>query len=118
MTGEQTCFYPSYHCVDSEIRSRYNDSKILGVFVIRELAALVTASSEQGDIIVNCLNPGFCVSEIMLRGQFTAVQTKLFKVLRAMLARTAEEGSRTLVHATLAGKETHGQYLDDCKIGT
>lgn len=118
MTGEQTCFHPSYQCVGSEIRSRYNDSKILGVFVIRELAALLAASSKQGDVILNCLNPGFCVSEIMTRGQFTAMQLKLFAVGRAMLARTTEEGSRTLVHATLAGKETHGQYLDDCKIGT
>ena len=32
-------------------------------------------------------------------------------------ARNSEVGSRTLVHAAEGGKETHGQYLSDCKVG-
>jgi retinol dehydrogenase 12 len=31
--------------------------------------------------------------------------------------RKTEEGSRTLVYAAQGGPETHGQYLDDCKVG-
>jgi retinol dehydrogenase-12 len=35
----------------------------------------------------------------------------------AMNARTTEQGSRTLVHAaTVAGSESHGQYMSDCKV--
>jgi hypothetical protein len=33
-----------------------------------------------------------------------------------MVARTAEVGSRTLVHGASVGPEAHGQYVPDCKI--
>jgi len=33
-----------------------------------------------------------------------------------MGARTTEVGSRTLVHATHAGPESHGQYLTNCGV--
>lgn len=33
----------------------------------------------------------------------------------ALLARSAEQGSRTLVHAVLGDEETHGKYLADCE---
>lgn len=36
--------------------------------------------------------------------------------MKFFLARTAEVGARTLVHAALAGKESHGMYLSDCKV--
>ena len=39
------------------------------------------------------------------------------KGITAILARTTEEGSRTLVSAAQAGPEAHGQYLDDCQVG-
>jgi retinol dehydrogenase-12 len=43
--------------------------------------------------------------------------TIMSKVLYfVMNARTAEQGSRTLVHAAGAGSETHGEYLSDCKV--
>lgn len=37
-------------------------------------------------------------------------------LLKKLLCRTTEVGSRTLVHAGVAGPETHGKYLSDCKI--
>ena len=40
----------------------------------------------------------------------------IIKIFRLLLARTAEEGSRTLLHATVAGEESHGSYLSDCEI--
>lgn len=33
-----------------------------------------------------------------------------------LIGRTGEEGSRTLVHASSAGKVTHGRYLSECQI--
>jgi hypothetical protein len=36
--------------------------------------------------------------------------------MRFFFARTAEMGSRTLLHAAVAGKETHGKYLSECEI--
>ena len=37
-------------------------------------------------------------------------------IMRILFARTAEMGSRTLLHAAVAGKESHGKYLDKCEI--
>ncbi|KAK8061221.1 hypothetical protein PG997_015442 [Apiospora hydei] len=33
-----------------------------------------------------------------------------------VLARTTEQGSRTIFHAATQGAETHGQYMSDCRI--
>lgn len=38
------------------------------------------------------------------------------RAFEKLMARTTEEGSRTLVHAATRGPETHGKYLNDCKI--
>lgn len=35
-----------------------------------------------------------------------------------MIGRTAEAGSRTLVHGVTAGPESHGQYLSECLVKT
>jgi len=37
--------------------------------------------------------------------------------MKAVLARTTEAGSRTLVHACAAGEASHGKYLSECQIG-
>ena len=37
-------------------------------------------------------------------------------MVKLVLARKAEYGSRTLVHAAGLGSESHGQYLHDCQI--
>lgn len=37
-------------------------------------------------------------------------------ILKAIFARTTEQGSRTLVHAASQGPETHGQYMSNCRI--
>ncbi|KAL2258020.1 hypothetical protein VTK26DRAFT_8836 [Humicola hyalothermophila] len=36
--------------------------------------------------------------------------------LHEKCGRTAEDGSRTLLHAVVAGKESHGLFLNSCKI--
>ena len=33
-----------------------------------------------------------------------------------VIGRSSEEGSRTLVHGAVAGKEAHGQYLSECQV--
>lgn len=89
---------------------------MMELLLVRELAEQVTKSSKPGRITVSILNPGFVRTEIMRDG------TWLFHIyylcLAALLARTAEEGGRILVNAAEGGRETHGQFLDDCKVGT
>ena len=36
--------------------------------------------------------------------------------IRAMMARSAEVGSRTVLHGLVAGEESHGKLLSGCKI--
>ncbi|KAI9801755.1 MAG: hypothetical protein M1825_003127 [Sarcosagium campestre] len=99
----------------TDMNDRYNVSKLIEIYVVRELAALVTASSKKGDVIINTLNPGFCRSNIMREAKGA------FKVylagLRSLLARSTEVGSRTLVAGIVAGPESHGEYMHDCVVG-
>jgi hypothetical protein len=37
-------------------------------------------------------------------------------IIKFLLARSTEVGSRTLVHACTQGEESHGAYLSDCQI--
>lgn len=38
-------------------------------------------------------------------------------ILNPVFARTAEEGSRALVHAVSQGPESHGKYMSNCRVG-
>ena len=41
----------------------------------------------------------------------------IFTIASAIFARSTEVGSRTVVNGADGGEETHGEYLDDCKVG-
>lgn len=58
-------------------------------------------------VILNCLNPGLCHSEIVT---LTAAMLKFF------LASSKEVGSRKLVASAVAGPESHGKYITDAKV--
>lgn len=57
------------------------------------------------------LDPGWCHSELMRE-----VTNPVVNLLKRLLCRTTEVGSRTIAHAGYAGPETHGKYLSDCQI--
>jgi retinol dehydrogenase-12 len=60
------------------------------------------------------VNPGFCRSQLFrnIPWPFGYIVTMGL----AVLGRTAEVGARTLVVAAAAGKETHGKYMNSCKV--
>ncbi|KAI9371722.1 hypothetical protein BJX61DRAFT_534570 [Aspergillus egyptiacus] len=91
---------------------RYYASKLLSVLCMRELAKRIAPTSPK--VVVNGLTPGYCLTHLVdeVRG-FWGWQLYLMKL---SLARTAEQGSRTLVHAATLGLEGHGKYLNDCQI--
>ncbi|EJD48791.1 putative short-chain dehydrogenase [Auricularia subglabra TFB-10046 SS5] len=97
----------------ADMDGRYTLSKLVQLLAVREFADLVNGGGKPF-VIVNTLNPGLCTTELV-RGA-----KGLFKlgtqISKALLAWTAEEGSRTLVHASTAGKESHGAYLSAAKI--
>lgn len=97
-------------CSDlGRILARYNASKLLEVFFVRELAARTRANSKP-DVIINYVNPGLCHSELAREAGLGLYLLKL------ALARTTEYGGRTLVHAAEVGPEAHGQYMSDCTV--
>ncbi|CAD6588713.1 MAG: hypothetical protein ASARMPRED_003701 [Alectoria sarmentosa] len=93
----------------ANMSDRYQVSKLLEVFPCRELATR-TKQSGKPDVIINYLNPGLCHSELSRDGPF------MLTVLKFFFARSTEHGSRSLVNAVEGGKETHGQYLSDCRV--
>lgn len=88
-----------------DLSERYKVSKLLEILAIRQLAPKLQDSG----VTLNYLTPGLCHSEIGRDGGggFTAW------LVKAVLARTTEVGSRTLVTAGAAGKESHGKYMTD-----
>ena len=87
------------------------------VYIVRTLAERLPLA-EHG-VIINTVNPGLCSTDLIrnIGTTITGWLIKIFvKMMRAFLARTAEEGSRTLLHAAVAGQESHGKYLSDCEI--
>jgi len=86
---------------------RYNVSKLLEVFAVREMGARTGPSYP---VTINCLNPGLCHSEL---GREAGVALWLMKLL---LARTTEVGSRTILAAAAAGEESHGKYMGDSVV--
>ncbi|KAH7396375.1 putative short-chain dehydrogenase [Pyrenochaeta sp. MPI-SDFR-AT-0127] len=89
---------------------QYPISKLLEVFAVRSIAELYGSSTYP--VTINTVNPGLCHSEL---GRDFGIG---FWLIKLILARSTEVGSRTLVHAASVGPESHGQYLSDCEIGT
>ena len=92
----------------ADMGARYPVSKLLEVLACREIAS----EHPQPDypVIVNYINPGLCHSELARDAGWGIY------IMKLLLARSSEVGARTLVHAGLAGPESHGQYLSDCKV--
>lgn len=58
--------------------------------------------------------PGLCSTGL---GRDARTFTKIMhSAIKAMMARSAEVGSRTILHGLVAGEESHGKLLSGCKI--
>lgn len=92
----------------ADMDDRYQVSKLLEVLAVRELCATRIPGPDY-PVVVNMLNPGFCHSGLAkeMDGAWA------MWLMKKTLARTTEVGSRTLVLAALAGRETHGEYMSD-----
>lgn len=78
--------------------------------------------SKKSPVMINYVTPGLCNTKIVRKEDVDQKQSVLFKIFKSMfmaiLARTPEQGSRTLVDAIKPGasEEFHGAYLRDCAI--
>lgn len=90
---------------------RYNTSKLLEVFIVRQLASEMAPSDP---VIMNALTPGLCRSSLFRHsGGFLRA---VLEVGVRIIGRTSEVGSRSLMSAAAGGRETHGGYMDNCKL--
>ncbi|KAL2864074.1 uncharacterized protein BJX67DRAFT_384076 [Aspergillus lucknowensis] len=93
---------------------RYDTSKLIQLYLVRALAERLS-QSDKPPVTLNAVSPGLCKTR--LRRETPLVAQLLTSPVMAMLARNAEDGSRTLVHAAAADHgETNGKYLRDCKV--
>ena len=82
------------------------------MYAVRELAAICPV--ERTGVTINIIAPGLVSTGL---GNDTSNKTKaMVGVLRAVFARTAEQGSRTILHGVVAGRDSHGKMLSGCKI--
>ncbi|ETS85418.1 hypothetical protein PFICI_03443 [Pestalotiopsis fici W106-1] len=93
-------------------REQYPISKLVGIFVARAIAEEYPADSYP--VTINLINPGLCHSNLAREAE--GIQKFAFSVTKTALARSTEQGSRTLVHGGSQGAESHGKYLEDCRI--
>ncbi|KAL9118901.1 MAG: hypothetical protein Q9187_004546 [Circinaria calcarea] len=91
---------------------RYALTKLVEECAVRQFAFLCPV--ERTGVIVNMVAPGLCSTGL---GRDARTFTKIMhESVRAMMARTAEVGSRTILHGLVAGDESHGKLLSGCKI--
>lgn len=100
----------------ADMMARYELSKLMVQMCQKEIAERVNAGakSKVSPVVVNCVNPGWCATELSRYYDKGRIVGAIF----SMIGRTAEAGSRTLVHGVTAGEETHGQYLSECLVKT
>jgi retinol dehydrogenase-12 len=88
-----------------EVPWRYNLSKLLEVFWIRELAS----RTKSIEVVINTVNPGLCWSQLHREDSTTALW-----LFRKLFARPAVQGANALVHAVVEEDwNTHGAYLSE-----
>lgn len=87
-------------------------SKLLLHFAYRELAAQAPVSKT--GVVINLSSPGLCYTGLTRNVAFSAALP--IHVMRMIVGRSAEKGSRTLLSGIAAGQDSHGKYMTECKV--
>lgn len=85
--------------------SQYTITKLFLMFAANKLAEGISSQ----DVIVTSTCPGFVRTDLGRDTQFPGIKVVL-AILSAIMMRTAEQGSRTLVSATTEGERVHGRF--------
>ena len=87
---------------------QYGVSKLLLEYMLKTAAARVRHENGTLPVVMNTVSPGLCASS--LGRQYTKFYERcVVWLLNKLFARTAEQGSRSLVSATYQGAESHGR---------
>jgi NAD(P)-dependent dehydrogenase (short-subunit alcohol dehydrogenase family) len=99
----------------ADMPQRYALSKLMIHQCAHELARCVSEGQSDGtqQVIVNHVNPGWCETSLTRnKPEYPFPIRLIFK----LIGWTAEEGSRAVVYAALAGNETHGHYISESQV--
>ena len=98
----------------ANMAAQYPLSKLLVQLCARELASIVSTQNQnrKNHVIVNVVNPGWCKTDLF-RDKNDPLPVRM---MLSLVGRTAEEGSRTLVHAVAQGENSHGKYLSESQV--
>ncbi|KAK2037946.1 hypothetical protein LZ31DRAFT_560024 [Colletotrichum somersetense] len=92
--------------------SRYALTKLVEECAVRQFAAQFPV--DRTGVVITMVAPGLCTTGL---GRDARTFTKIMhEAVRAMMARTAEVGSRTILHGLVVDEEGHGKLLSGCKI--
>lgn len=92
--------------------ARYALTKLVEECAVRQFAALCPV--ERTGVVITMVAPGLCSTGL---GRDARTFTKIMhETIKAMMARSAEVGSRTFLHGLVVGEEGHGKLLSGCKI--
>ena len=95
--------------------ARYSTSKLMEVFLARELAERVNSTTPQ--IGICTVNPGMCRSDLANELTANIIIKAIFTVVTAIFARTTAQGGGVLNHAALCDLDLNkGEYLSECQI--
>ncbi|AEO71818.1 uncharacterized protein THITE_2059810 [Thermothielavioides terrestris NRRL 8126] len=92
----------------------YPFSKLTEIFAGRHLAREVVPFEKTG-IILNLVCPGFCVTNLARNAPPNIKQG--IREQHEKYGRTADDGSRPILHGAVAGVESHGKLLHSCEDG-
>lgn len=97
---------------DSLTRSRYALTKILLEIAARQFAAVCPV--ERTGVTITMVAPGLCTTGLGV--DLRSFTKAAHSVLKSLMARTAEVGSRTILHGLVVGEAGHGKLLSGCHI--
>jgi NAD(P)-dependent dehydrogenase (short-subunit alcohol dehydrogenase family) len=90
----------------------YATSKLLQLLAFQEISSEL--ADQKPMVVLNMVNPGLCKTALT-RSTTGALKLQV-DVAKSLIARTAEVGSRTLVHGGTSGTDSYGRYMSDCNV--
>ena len=88
---------------------QYALSKLLALYVMRELTAQATDEKGHPKVLITACCPGLCSSQLY-RSFSTGVLGKIIYATQKVFGNSPEKASRTLVRAVGLGTEAHGEF--------
>ncbi|KAF6753096.1 hypothetical protein DFP72DRAFT_436199 [Ephemerocybe angulata] len=90
------------YCTPESLQKRYGETKLLNLLFVRALSDRLPTLTT---LIPSCVNPGFCCSSLRKSSTMTGLDSFKNWAREKVFARTAEEGSRQIIFASVAGED-------------